>query len=66
MSVLKTTFITNYGMLRDYFVVVSSATPVGISEWLEQNLTKNDRPELTSAKIVVSGGKRLLIRTTIF
>uniref|UniRef100_H0ZUB1 Electron transfer flavoprotein subunit alpha n=1 Tax=Taeniopygia guttata TaxID=59729 RepID=H0ZUB1_TAEGU len=29
--------------------------PVGISEWIEQKLTKSDRPELTSARVVVSG-----------
>lgn len=34
-----------------------SPSPVGIAEWLDQKLTKSDRPELTGAKVVVSGGK---------
>jgi electron transfer flavoprotein alpha subunit len=29
----------------------------GLAEWLSENLTKSDRPELTSAKIIISGGR---------
>ncbi|MDE1173128.1 MAG: FAD-binding protein [Parvibaculaceae bacterium] len=36
--------------------IAAVANP-GISEWVDEKLTKSDRPELTSAKIIVSGGR---------
>ena len=36
---------------------VSSPAPAGISQFERNELSKNERPELTSAKIVISGGR---------
>jgi electron transfer flavoprotein alpha subunit len=36
---------------------IAAATNPGLSEWVSENLTKSDRPELTSAKIIISGGR---------
>jgi electron transfer flavoprotein alpha subunit len=36
---------------------VTAAAPVGISSFAGAELTKSDRPELTAAKIVISGGR---------
>ncbi len=37
--------------------VISAADSPGLSEWVEDKVAESDRPELTSAGIVVSGGR---------
>ncbi len=37
--------------------MIGGASASGLSEWVEDKSAKNDRPELTSASIVVSGGR---------
>ncbi len=36
---------------------VAAAANPGLSDWVSENLTKSDRPELTSAKVIISGGR---------
>ena len=38
---------------------IGAAENPGLSEFVSEELTKSDRPELTSAKIIISGGRAL-------
>ena len=39
-----------------YHLQISADAPAN-SEWVGQELSKSDRPELASAKVVISGGR---------
>jgi electron transfer flavoprotein alpha subunit len=41
---------------------VAAASDPGISSFVSEELSKNDRPELTSAKIIISGGRAMQSR----
>ncbi|CAI8234224.1 Electron transfer flavoprotein subunit alpha [marine metagenome] len=47
---------TNEGGMADVESIDACANP-GLSEWIEDKVAASDRPELTSAGIVVSGGR---------
>ncbi len=46
-------------MTYSYFLPISVKfdAPNELSEWIGQELSKNDRPELTAAGTVISGGE---------
>lgn len=58
ISVRGTAFAAaNDGQQRAETESVESTQAVGISQFIKQTLTVSDRPELTSARIIVSGGR---------
>ena len=60
--------VTGHGICRftdqispsAFFVVDASADSGGLSEWESAELSVSDRPDLASAKIVISGGSFVL------
>lgn len=53
---------TNFEPAADGGSAGVSAAPTGnysssLSQWISQELTKSDRPDLATAKIIISGGK---------
>ena len=48
-------------LLLHFLIAPAAETSNDLSSWVGEELNVSDRPELTSAKVVVSGGKSLVV-----
>jgi len=46
-------------LLQVFFFLATGSADNALSKWIKEELSKSDRPELTAARVVISGGKAL-------